>query len=970
MLAAALSVAFFLSGAAGLIFQVVWFHRAGLVFGSSVWAVTIVLSSFMGGLALGSALAGRFASRVGRPLTAYARLEALVAIAGLAVTFLLPQLTVVLGPLTRVASDSVWAVNLIRLVAAFCVLVVPATAMGATFPVVVGAMSAGPERFGVALGRLYGWNTLGAVVGVIGAELILVDRFGVAGAAWTAAGLNLVAAGLAVLASGREGRAAADPLPTPKVRLKADTTTSHRGNLSKTASAVSAISAFPLRTLLIAAFLSGMALLALEVVWFRFLTLYVLSTTLAASLMLAVVLAGIAVGGLVGSLWAALRLRSAQDRRSERAAVVVSFAAGCAVIASYGGFQSLTSGTQVGDWQKVLWFACVLAAPTSLLSGMLFTLVGSAIRRAVEADTRAAAWLTAANTTGALCGAPLAGFVLLPLVGMERTFFILAVLYALIALLIVVALGTAVSLRRWPIAIGTAAVALALLLFPFGAMKDRYFVRAAAAYADDGSQIVATREGRSETIFLMQQKWMGQPVYNRLVTNGFSMTGTAVPGMRYMRYFAYWPMLLHNGPIRHALLVCYGVGVTAGAVLDIPSLESLDIAEISADVVAMSDVIYEGDRHPLHDPRVRLHLEDGRYFLATSSQQFDLITGEPPPPRTPGAVNIYTREYFQLIYNRLAEGGVTTYWLPVARPEPGTDVDTILRAFCEVFADCSLWNATPFDLMMVGTKHATGPVPEAQIRAPWQTPSLQSRLSEVGFERPEQIGATFVGDSTFINELVAGTPPLTDDFPLRLVPSPSRPSLSAPSYAIDRAASERFQRVIDPNRARDSFLSSGFVRGLFPADLIEKSAPFFNWQRVINRNFWEGGRPLAQIEDLHAVLTQTTLRTLPLWILGSDDVKERIAEQSKTLTSETEYAHGLRALAGRDYNAAATAFFQTEQQGLRAPTIRALLVYSLCLANRVDEARQFVRGLDVHNLEEQHFWEWMGKNFGVRPDRG
>src|SRR6476620_9194911 len=113
MLAAALSVAFFFSGAAGLIFQVVWFHRAGLVFGSSVWAVTIVLSSFMGGLALGSALAGRFASRVGRPLTAYARLEALVAIAGLTVTFLLPQLTVVLAPLTRVAADGVWAVNLI-----------------------------------------------------------------------------------------------------------------------------------------------------------------------------------------------------------------------------------------------------------------------------------------------------------------------------------------------------------------------------------------------------------------------------------------------------------------------------------------------------------------------------------------------------------------------------------------------------------------------------------------------------------------------------------------------------------------------------------------------------------------------------------------------------------------------------------------------------------------------------------------
>src|SRR5262245_38334292 len=199
MLAAALSVAFFFSGAAGLIFQVVWFHRAGLVFGSSVWAVTIVLSSFMGGLALGNALAGKYTTRVSRPLLFYAQLEAVVALAGLAVTFLLPQLTFALRLFTRAAAGSVWAINLIRLVSAFGLLVVPATAMGATFPVVVGAMATGRVRFGVALGRLYGWNTLGAVVGVVAAELILVGRFGVTGTAWAAAALNLLAAVLAWL---------------------------------------------------------------------------------------------------------------------------------------------------------------------------------------------------------------------------------------------------------------------------------------------------------------------------------------------------------------------------------------------------------------------------------------------------------------------------------------------------------------------------------------------------------------------------------------------------------------------------------------------------------------------------------------------------------------------------------------------------------------------------------------------------
>jgi len=976
MSAAALSVAFFLSGAAGLIFQIVWFHRAGLVFGSSVWAVTIVLSSFMGGLALGNALAGRYAPKIERPFVTYARLEVLVALGGLAVTFLLPQLAFVLRPLTRVAADSVWVANLIRLLAAFCVLVVPATAMGATFPVVVGAASTGGHRFGIALGRLYGWNTLGAVVGVVAAELILVGRVGVVGAAWAAAAFNIAAAGLALSVVGRpdrlrqgygEPRQSSQVKPgraTAEGRQLAMKELPKRSSIQKRNSALSAgsaDSAFPLRPLLICAFLSGLALLALEVVWFRFLTMYVLSTTLAASLMLAVVLAGIAIGGLIGSLWA--------DRAPGSAAAVVAFLAACAVIVSYGSFQSLTAGTQVGDWRKILWFASVVSAPTALLSGVFFTLIGTAVRRAVDHDTQAAAWLTVANTSGALIGPPIAGFLLLPLAGMELTFLFLAILYALIGLFIVVSLGIAGSLRRWPVAIGAVAAVMAVLWFPFGTMRGRYFLRAAAAYADDGSQIVATREGRSETIFLMQQKWLGQAVYNRLVTNGFSMTGTAIPGMRYMRYFAYWPMLLHNGPIRHALLVCYGAGITAGAALEIPSLESLDIAEISRDVAAMSDVIYEGGRNPLRDSRVRLHLEDGRYFLATTDATFDLITGEPPPPRTPGAVNIYTREYFQLMFDRLAEGGIATYWLPIARPDPGTDVDTILRAFCDVFTDCSLWNATPFDLMMVGAKHATGPVSDDRMHQPWLTPVLQAHLSEVGFERPEQIGATFVGDSTFARQLVADVPPLTDDFPHRLVPILARPSLSAPSHAIDRAVTERFQRVIDPARAKDAFLASNFIRRLWPSDLVEKSGSYFAWQRVINRVFLEGGRPLSQIEDLHAVLTQTTLRTLPLWILGSDEVKEQIADQAKPQTAETEYARGLRALAGRDYNGAAAAFLKTEQDGLRAPTIRALLVYSLCLANRVDEARQFVRGLDVHNLEEQHFWEWMGKEYGVRPVR-
>ena len=170
----AVSLAFFVSGAAGLIFELVWFHRASLVFGNSVWATSLVLSSFMAGLAIGNASVARFATRRGRPLRVYAALEAIVAVTGLAVTAALPAVSAVLVPLTRSVGDMPWLVNFIRFTTAFGVLVVPAAAMGATLPVLTGALTQAEATLGRVLGRLYGWNTLGAVAGVVLAEVVLV----------------------------------------------------------------------------------------------------------------------------------------------------------------------------------------------------------------------------------------------------------------------------------------------------------------------------------------------------------------------------------------------------------------------------------------------------------------------------------------------------------------------------------------------------------------------------------------------------------------------------------------------------------------------------------------------------------------------------------------------------------------------------------------------------------------------------
>jgi predicted membrane-bound spermidine synthase len=890
----------------------------------------------MGGLALGNALIARFAHRLRRPLHAYAALECAIAVAGVALTYTLPELTQ-LGVATAGVTGDDWLFHAVRLLAAFVVLSVPATAMGATLPMLVGGLCRTREDFGRVLGRLYGWNTLGAVAGALAVEIVLIPRLGITGSAWFAALLDLGAAGIALWwARGAEA--------TPPVfdrALHISPPSSRRAWRALTC-----------------AFLAGGTLLALEVVWFRFLSMFVLNSTLAVSVMLASVLAAIGIGGLVASTW----LRAQPNAPAYVAPVAL--AAGCATALSYEGFQFLTAGTQTAEWYRILWFACALTVPTALLSGVLFPLLGETLRRHLPGEVRTAGWLTLANTTGAMCGPLVATFVLLPALGMERAFFALTATYAAMALL---SISPSRHLLSGASGRLTAVAALAAVVvatrFPFGLMNGAYFPRSARPYEADGSRIVATREGSTETIFLMAQEWLGRPTYQRLVTNGFSMSATDLAGARYMRYFVYWPMLLHHSPLRRVLVISYGVGRTAGAATDVDSVESIDVVDISRDVVAMSDAIYPPDEHPLRDRRVRLHIEDGRHFLQTTNERFDLITGEPPPPLTPGTVTLYTREFFELMRDRLADGGMATYWLPVAR-RGEYELTPIIRSFCEAFEDCSLWNGTVFDWMLVGTRDAQGPRPEARFSEAWNHPTLAPRLREIGFEQPEQVGATFLGDADYLRTLAAEAPSLTDDFPHVLLPGFTRSLRSDSSRWFDQAL-QLFRSAVDTDRAQRAFATSPLIRRLWPDALAARTLPFFEHQRIINRLMAEGANPLRHIEELHALLTKTGLRRLPLWELGSNDVVQRIADERNDGTGRAEYMLGVRGLVARDYRGAADYFAAAERRGLRVATTRPLRAYALSLAGDVDAARQLAPIADVASSDERHFWSWMKAQFGI-----
>lgn len=270
------------------------------------------------------------------------------------------------------------------------------------------------------------------------------------------------------------------------------------------------------------------------------------------------------------------------------------------------------------------------------------------------------------------------------------------------------------------------------------------------------------REGTTEAAFYLQKDLFGEARYHRLVTNGFSMSATVYRAKRYMRLFAYAPLALRPSSER-ALLISYGIGVTAKALTESESLQLIDVVDISRNIVDLSrQVRIFAEPHPLTDTRVRVHIEDGRFFLQTTDERYDLITAEPPPPKNAGIVNLYTREYFQLLHDRLAPQGIATYWLPVYQLDE-REAKSVTRAFCLAFSDCSLWTGAGLEWMLMGTRGLEGPVP--LVRA-WR--ELGTGLATIGVERPEQLGTLFLADAAFLETWTENAPPLEDDHPHRI----------------------------------------------------------------------------------------------------------------------------------------------------------------------------------------------------------
>jgi predicted membrane-bound spermidine synthase len=933
---AALCLVFLVSGAAALVFETLWFRQAGLALGNTVWASALVTASFMAGLAIGNAAVARWGRRSPRPLAAYAALELVVAVTGVGLVFLFPLVGQALAPLMGSLGGT--ALNALRVVVAFALLLVPSTAMGATLPLLAGALSARDPNFGRVLGRLYGWNTLGAFLGTLLGDLVLIGAVGIRGTAFAAAGLNLVAAaGAMALAPRFAGDASVEPVGTP-------------ARIGPAA-----------WRLLAAAFLSGGILLALEVVWFRFLLSFTPSSSWVFAVMLAVVLLGIAAGGLVAG--------SLLGRRADahRWAAPVALLAGLGVSASYASFLSVVPPTGADVVITVAGYfrlAVPLMFPVSLLSGVLFTLLGRALHGELGESTRSAGLLTLANTVGAATGALAGGFLVLPALGVERALFVLACLYVVVGLL---ALAPGLAPReRVTVGVAGALLALAVALFPFGLMANQYIPRIVARYANESYRVVAYEEALGETVMIARRDSFGQPDTYRLITNGMAMSGTTYVGRRFMALYVWLPVATHPGP-RRALQISYGLGTTSRALVETRELERIDIVDTSAATLRLSALAQESPaQNPLTDPRVHVHVEDGRFFLLTTPLRYDIITADPPPPKAAGISSLYSREYFGLVRSRLAEGGMATYWLPVYQMEP-VEAKAVIAGFCAAFDDCSLWTGYGLEWILAGTREAKGPVSAERFSAQWRDPVVSKRLREAGFDDPSLLGATFLADAPALRSLVAGTPPLDDDHPYRLSP------VTSPGGSSDLDWFARFMQIEQPMQR---FFESELVRRLWPEAWREPTRASFYAIDAMNATFLGPQEPgKSGLRALEHLLSRTSLYAPTLWATGTNAVEVRLASEAIARGEGSPLAEeilGLDALARRDYREADRRLGLAEPHATtHAAQIRMWRVLALGLAGDkegcarlLDSAGEVAGSAGDHDPAP---WRWLAQRFGL-PD--
>ena len=763
------------SGLAGLVYEVGWTRLLTLYMGHTTAATSTAVAAFMGGMAVGAALGGRFASRLSarRALLAYVALESFVVLMAIVIPFELPALRPLLAWSYRDGAPGA-LFPAVRLFFCFSSLLPPTIALGATFPVAVRWFVASPLHPGRAGGGLYAANTAGAAIGALAAGFALMPALGMTGTTLVGIVASVLAIVMVLELVRRDARrpdaahqARVDQLTgqsgSPPVQKRtarsarrasvADSGLSPAGNLRLAATIVA---------------LTGFATFLFEIAWTRLFAMIVGPSTYAFSGTLAAFISGTAGGAAVGSMLAG---------RSRRPAFVLALAlAGAAVAAGWacsfagGSLPKLVVAELAGSPQSFesLLFrhalvAAALIVPTATALGVAFPLALELSGDRHQPAARRLGTVYAVNSLASVAGALVSGFVALPLIGLQHTLQLASVLLVAGAVTVLV-WG---SLSRATRVTAFAAAMLALGVLVASPPWDRELLASGIyKYTRDvprGSDLeTALKAGR----LLYYREGAVATVSVKRLTGTLSLSvdgkvdaSTSSGDMLTQKLLAHLPLLLHGNP-RRVCIIGLGGGVTLEASLIHP-IASADIVEISPEVVEASRYFARENHDALSDPRAHLVVGDGRSHVLLSSGAYDVIISEPSNPWIAGIAALFTREFFTALRGRLAPGGILCQWAHTYDISD-RDLRSIAATFASVFPNGTMWLVGGGDLLLVGSNDSAE-IPLANIARGWQRPGVAADLSGVSVLEPFALWSLYVGGRSELARYGKGAALQTDD---------------------------------------------------------------------------------------------------------------------------------------------------------------------------------------------------------------
>jgi spermidine synthase len=740
--AGVLLLLYFASGAAALILEVTWSRLLVLQFGSTTGATSTVLAAFMGGLAGGSLLGGRFAERQAPrdALRAYSAVETAVAasalILPLAIQAARPLLAITYGDGEQPVSFAV-----ARFLVSVWALAVPTLAMGASYPLAARALSGSTDNVGLA-SRLYAANTFGAAAGALAAGFWLVPALGMRGTTAVAAALSLTSGVAAWRLASRTA-----PVSVKKATRSTASTTDGVDRVWLGLAATTA---------------SGFVALGSEVAWTRVLALLVGPTTYAFSGLLATFLVCLSIGAVIGrrlgrtphaTLWLGLTSLGAAVAT---ASAISNTSRVLIWIAQAGGAPGTFSAAIV----QQLAVTAILVGPLAIACGASFPLALAVMtRHGLTPIHLGRAY--AMNTAGSVAGALIIGFIAIPVLGLHATLRLCGLASVLMAVVIFAAAPASALVRATGVAVALLAGIGAIRADPWNPalLSSGVYRFASSSQADDVESTLAAGE------VLFYKEDMAATVAVRRLGGATSLVIDGKPDastagdMLTQKLLAHVPLLVHQSPARVGI-IGLGSGVTAGAALVHP-IARLDVVEISPAVVEAAALFRAHNRDPLADSRARLILADGRSHIRLGAGRYDVIISEPSNPWMAGIAALFTREFLIDVRDRLTEDGIFCQWAHTYDMSD-SDLRSIVGTFTGVFPHSALWLVGEADVLLLGSRSAID-LDHPSVERALQRAGVRHDLRQVGVSGPEDLLGLHVAGTTALRAYAAGAAQQSDD---------------------------------------------------------------------------------------------------------------------------------------------------------------------------------------------------------------